>query len=187
MAPIKVDEITDVNSSEYIQLNRVHYTQQGVAKTWDVAKVHDSVAILLHEKDTDAFILVKQVRPAVYLKNGDGFTYELCAGIVDKDTSLAQIAKEEILEECGYDVPLESIERVTSFYTAVGFAGSVQTLYFAEVTESMRVSAGGGIDTELIEVITLPVNEAKAFIFDESKAKTPGVMFAFIWFLEHKV
>ena len=44
-----------------------------------------------------------------------GLTYELCAGIVDKDSSVEQIAKEEILEECGYDVPLGKIEKITSF------------------------------------------------------------------------
>ena len=44
-----------------------------------------------------------------------GITYELCSGIVDKDVSLAEIAKLEVLEECGYDVPVDSIEKVTSF------------------------------------------------------------------------
>ena len=44
-----------------------------------------------------------------------GITYELCAGIVDKNVSLAEIAKMEVLEECGYDVPIDSIEKVTSF------------------------------------------------------------------------
>lgn len=44
-----------------------------------------------------------------------GITYELCAGIVDKKTSLEEIARLEVLEECGYDVPSRSIEKVTSF------------------------------------------------------------------------
>jgi UDP-sugar diphosphatase len=30
-------------------------------------------------------------------------------------------------------------------------------------------------------VIELPVAEADAFIYDESIAKTPGLMFAFLW------
>lgn len=42
-----------------------------------------------------------------------GVTYEMCAGIVDKDCSVEQIAKEEVLEECGYDVPLDHIEKIT--------------------------------------------------------------------------
>ena len=42
-----------------------------------------------------------------------GVTYEMCAGIVDKDCSVEQIAKEEVLEECGYDVPLRHLEKIT--------------------------------------------------------------------------
>lgn len=40
---------------------------------------------------------------------------ELCAGIVDKDKSWIEIAREEVLEECGYDVPVERIEEVLTF------------------------------------------------------------------------
>jgi len=93
--------------------------------------------------------------------------------------------KEEIEEECGYDVALESIEKITSFHTSVGFAGSKQMLYYAQVDESMKVSEGGGVDSEMIEVVYLPLKEAKALIYDENIAKTPGLMFAFMWWFEH--
>ena len=148
--------------------------------------VHDSVSILIYHKAKDAFVLVKQFRPPVYLQNNDGFTYELCAGIVDKDTSLEQIAKEEIDEECGYIVELDKIERITSFYTAVGFAGAQQTLYYCEVDESDMAHEGGGIHVEDIEVVYLDVQDAKTFILDESKSKTPGLMYAMMWWFENK-
>ena len=44
-----------------------------------------------------------------------GMTLELCAGIVDKDKDVAEIAQGEILEETGYKVPKENIQKVTSF------------------------------------------------------------------------
>lgn len=44
-----------------------------------------------------------------------GMTIELCAGIVDKDQSLVETARDEVLEECGYDVPLSSFQKVTSY------------------------------------------------------------------------
>ena len=44
-----------------------------------------------------------------------GVTHELCAGIVDKEKPLVEIAQEEILEECGYKVELSKIERISSF------------------------------------------------------------------------
>ena len=42
-----------------------------------------------------------------------GVTYELCAGIIDKPLSPVEIAKEEVIEECGYKVKTENIRRVT--------------------------------------------------------------------------
>ncbi len=168
--------------SNFVTLQRICYTQDGIAKSWDIAQVHDSVAILLYHTQREAFVLVKQFRPPVYLKNKDGYTIELCAGIVDKDKSLVVIAKEEIDEECGYDVDLTDIKKITSFYTAVGFAGARQTLYYAEVDDTLKVHEGGGIESEDIEVIYLPTVEAKQFLYDEEKAKTPGLMFAFMWF-----
>lgn len=45
-----------------------------------------------------------------------GVTYELCAGLVDKpDLSLEEIARQEVLEECGYDVPACKLKRITSY------------------------------------------------------------------------
>lgn len=44
-----------------------------------------------------------------------GITMELCAGIVDKDLPIIEIAREEVLEECGYDVPIERIEEVMTY------------------------------------------------------------------------
>lgn len=45
-----------------------------------------------------------------------GVTYELCAGLVDKpNLSLEEIARQEVLEECGYDVPASKLKRITSY------------------------------------------------------------------------
>jgi len=173
-----------LDNPEYISTSLATFTQNGQKRDWEVVQAHDSVAVLLYHTQQDAFVLVKQFRPAVYLNNNDGMTVELCAGIVDKKLSLVHIAKEEIEEECGYAVPIEKIEKITSFHTSVGFAGSKQMLYYAEVDESMKVSEGGGVDDEQIEVIYLPLFEAKAFIYDENIAKTPGLMFAFMWWFD---
>jgi UDP-sugar diphosphatase len=184
---IKHFKLQPLENANFIATSLATYEQEGIKKSWEVVQAHDSVAILIYHKEKESFILVKQFRPAVYLNNDKGMTIELCAGIVDKDLTLAQIAQEEIEEECGYAVPLQSIERITSFHTSVGFAGSKQTLYFVEVNESMKVSEGGGVDHEQIEVVYLGVDQAKDLIYDENIAKTPGLMFAFMWWLENKM
>ena len=181
---IKHFKLEPLEDPQFISASLATYEQNGVAKDWEVVEAHDSVAILIYHREHETFLLVRQFRPAVYLNNGDGMTVELCAGLVDKELTLPQIAKEEIEEECGFDVPVEQIEKITTFHTSVGFAGSRQTLYYAVVDEGMRISAGGGIDDELIEVIELPVSEAETFIYDEAIAKTPGLMFAFLWYFD---
>jgi len=180
---IKEFKLSALKDGSFVDTALASYSQNGVRKSWEIVKAHDSVAILIYHRQRNSFILVKQFRPAVYIHNSDGMTLELCAGIVDKDMSLEQIAQEEIEEECGYKVALDTIEKVTSFYTSVGFAGSTQTLYYVEVDDSMKFSEGGGVEGELIEVVEIPTKEAKDFIFDESIAKTPGLMFAFLWWM----
>lgn len=44
-----------------------------------------------------------------------GVTLELCAGIVDKNKAMNEIAKEEVSEECGYDVPIENLHEVLTY------------------------------------------------------------------------
>ena len=173
-----------LEDAKFIKTSFATYIQNGKEKSWEIVEAHDSVAILIYHREKNAFILVQQFRPAVYLNNQDGMTIELCAGIVDKKLSLAEIAMEEIEEECGYRVSVECIEKIISFHTSVGFAGSKQMLYYVEVDESMKVSEGGGVDDEQIEVVTLPIAEAKALIYDERIAKTPGLMFAFMWWFD---
>jgi UDP-sugar diphosphatase len=177
-------KLTPLKEPRFLFTALAHYKQDGVEKTWEVVDASDSVAILIYHKEQDAFVLVKQFRPAVYLNNQKGVTIELCAGIVDKELSLVDIAKEEIEEECGYKVDAKTIQKITSFHTSVGFAGSKQTLYYVEIDESMKVGEGGGVDAEMIDVVYLPTKEAKDFIYDESIAKTPGLMFAFMWWFE---
>ena len=188
--PFKITrfETVPLEAPHYVRPVRILYTQNGRELSWEAVKSHDSVAILLYHTEKEAFLLVKQFRPPVHMNHPEHlFTYELCAGIVDKKAPLLQIAKEEIDEECGYDVPPEKIEKITSFFTNVGISGGRQHLYFAEIDESMRVHDGGGIHTEEIILEWVPLTEANAFVFDENRAKTPGLMFAFYWFMKHKI
>ncbi len=176
-----------LEDTKFVYPVKITYTQDGIEKSWEAVKSFDSVSVLLYHEKKDSFLLVKQFRPPVYLNDkSKAFTYELCAGIVDKNLKLEEIVKEEIDEECGYNVPLENIEKVTSFYTNVGVSGGCQTLYFALIDDSMKIHGGGGIDDEQIETIFIHFNEFKKFIYDETKAKTPGLMFSFYWFLDKK-
>ncbi|MCW8894707.1 MAG: NUDIX hydrolase [Sulfurimonas sp.] len=183
----QINSTEELKNPKFIKPILINYSEDGIKKKWEAVISYDSVAVLLYHTDKKAFILVKQLRATVLNKNKtNGMMYELCAGIVDKDASNAQIAKEEILEECGYDIPVESLEKISSFYTNVGISGTHQTLYFASCDDSMKVNDGGGLYDEEIEVISVPIEESREFMFDESYQKTTGVMMAFYWFFDTK-
>ena len=181
-------EISELKETKFIHPIKVTYLQNGKSKSWEAVKSHNSVAVLLYHTQKNAFLLVKQFRAPVYLNdNSKTFTYELCAGLVDKeDKSLEEIVQEEIDEECGYKVELNDILKITSFYTNVGISGGCQYLFFAKIDESMKIHNGGGINDEQIETFFLPIEDSDKFIFDESKAKTPGLMFSFYWFFKNR-
>jgi len=175
-----------LENPKFVKPLRINYTQNNKNKSWEAVKSHDSVSILLYHKTKNAFLVVKQFRPPVYVHHNEySFTYELCAGIIDKNISLAQIVQEEIDEECGYKVELDDISKISSFFTNVGVSGAKQHLYFATIDETMKVHEGGGINDEQIELEFIALEESKQFIFDENKAKTPGLIFAFYWFYEN--
>ncbi len=174
-----------LQNARFVKPIQLEYTQNGTNKVWEAVQSHDSVAVLLYHTQKEAFLVVKQFRPPVYMNDKNhSLTYELCAGIIDKEVSLKHIVKEEIDEECGYRIEVEAIDEITSFFTNVGVSGSKQFLFFAQIDETMKTHQGGGIHDEEIILEFVPLDEAKSFVFDTSKAKTPGLMFAFYWFFE---
>jgi len=169
-------------------------------KRWDMIGGHDSVSVVIYHKDRDAAVLVRQFRPPVWANaktDGDrdldldvGLTYELCAGLVDKDPSMSleEIAKEEIREECGFDVDASSLTRVTTYIHACGHIGTRETIFFTQVDDSMRVVGGGGgllDEGEAIEVLALPMHQLEAFATDPALPKSPAAIIGLLWLVQH--
>ncbi|KAK6998058.1 uridine diphosphate glucose pyrophosphatase [Biomphalaria glabrata] len=198
--------VTSCENSKFLKPKRIHYQQNGVNKIWDAMTVHDGVAILLFNTTRNVLIFVRQFRPAIYInsvkteiKDGIetvdtnlypgslGMTIELCAGIIDKNKPVPEIAKEEILEECGYEVPLENLRKITTCRNGVGTTGGLLHLYYAEVTDDMKVGAGGGLITEgeMISVVEMSVDEGRKLMFDETVNRVHGLIFAIYWFLDN--
>ena len=118
-----------------------------------------------------------------------GVTCELCAGIVDLKIPLIEIAKKEILEETGYDFPLENISKLFQNHE-VGFVGNRLTVFYAEVADEMNLSKSGGNVTEgeFIETMYLPLNEARDFVFNDDYVKPSSFVAAFCWyFMKHGI
>lgn len=199
--------------SKYVKPVRMTFTLNGRSRAWDCIKAHDSVASVIYNKTRNKLIYVKQFRPAVYLSSlttgltdlADfdpskvqvpansklGYTMELCAGLADKDGKTPQeVMQEEILEETGYNVPLESVRFISSFRGSTGLSGTLMNLFFTEVTDDQRSTQGGGVDDEAIEVLELDVDEARKAVYcrdeDAPYSRPPAMLFGTSWFLtEH--
>lgn len=178
--------IENCQDSRYIQIKRMTYTENGTQKQWDIVSSHDSVSILLYNTSSQTIVIVKQFRPAVFLRNNDGYMYELCAGLVDKaNKTIEQIAAEEVYEECGYKVDSARLQMIGEFYSSVGTSGSKQNVFYVEVSDIDKQSKGGGIDDEYIEVIEIPLHQIRDFLV--KKNITPSLAFAFMWFVSEKL
>ncbi|CRF46115.1 Uridine diphosphate glucose pyrophosphatase [Helicobacter heilmannii] len=186
-------QITDCPTSAYFKPKRILYEEDGINKSWDMVRVHDSVSILLYHIEKQSFVLVKQFRPPVFVsaciyggQSVDGYTYELCAGLVDKaHKSVAQIACEEVLEECGYAIVPEMLQKIGVFYSSTGISGSKQTMFFARISQNQHAHQGGGIDTEDIEIIYLPLDQVESFMSNDQLCKSVGVGYGLVWFQQH--
>jgi len=180
---VKDFRVKPLQNGHYLKAYLATYIINGEKRDWELVKTGNSVAILIYNKSNNTFVLVKQFRPAVYFNHNINYTYELCAGLLDKELSLEEIAAEEVLEETGFKVSPNELKKITAFFTSVGSSGSKQHLYFVEVDESKRVNLGGGVEgEEMIEVIEVPIKDADSIIYNEDIATTPGLMFAFEWF-----
>lgn len=193
--------------SKWFQQLQMHYIENGQQKHQDIMQIYDAVLIILYNVSRQRLIYVRQFRPAVLqseiLQNGRnipegcvdlqkyppsvGITLELCAGTVDKDKSLAEIAREEVLEECGYDVPVERLERIYTYRSGVGSYCSTHTMFYCEVCDEAKASAGGGIDGEVIQVVELTIPDAREMVSHVGTVNTgPGTLLGTQWFLSNK-
>ncbi|KAJ9589323.1 hypothetical protein L9F63_017482 [Diploptera punctata] len=198
-------EIKPLGKSNFITPLRMQYTQNGVKKIWDLIRIHNSVCIIIFNTTRKVLVFVKQFRPAVYFAGipdkdrqttidtvkyppEQGITIELCAGIVDKNVSLEEIARIEVLEECGYDVPVSKLERIISYRSGIGVCGDNQTLFYAEVTDNMKVGKGGGNleEGEYIETVEMTIPEAKKYLSKGVVLSPGGLLFGLLWFLQNK-
>uniref|UniRef100_A0A0N5AK28 Nudix hydrolase domain-containing protein n=1 Tax=Syphacia muris TaxID=451379 RepID=A0A0N5AK28_9BILA len=110
-----------------------------------------------------------------------GMTIELCAGLIDKpNLSDARHMVEEIEEECGYSVKEFDLQ-----FTGIGTSGALQSLYYAEIDESMKIGEGGGIDNEKIEKVFMSLNDAKEYLNKSEVMSAPGLLYGLSWFFDN--
>ena len=105
----------------------------------------DSVAALLFNSDTQKVILINQFRYPTYEK-GPGWLYEVVAGVIDANEQPEESVRREVREEIGYQI--RELTYIATFYVSPGGSSERIILFYGEVGNADRVSAGGGLASE---------------------------------------
>jgi len=164
-------EITETKllSDNWYVLNKVtfNYKKESEKTESHIREVYDrgnGAGILLYNTAKKTVILTRQFRLPTYLNgNKTGMMIEVCAGLLDKDNAEQAIIR-ETEEETGYR--LKKVQKVIETYMSPGSVTEILYLFVGEYDESMKVSAGGGLDAEQenIEVLEYTFDEAYAMI-----------------------
>lgn len=176
---------------EYFKVEKVdvefdqHYTDKPVeVQRFNLIRGY-AVAPLIYHRDKKAFIMVRQFRYST-ADAGHPWLVEIPAGLVEKDEDPLVAVKRETIEETGYKV--DKFEEFSRFFVAPGCTDEQIILYYAEVTEADRISAGGGVpdEHEDIKLIFMPVEDIQSAI-DQGKIMDAKAIIAFYWFLNNKL
>lgn len=131
-----------------------------VTQSREVYNRGDGAGILLYNKLKQTVILTKQFRMPTYMNgNKDGLLIEVTAGMLDLDNPIDCIIR-ETEEEVGYRI--KDVKKVYEAYASPGVMTEKMHFFIAEYTDSMKVSDGGGLESEHedIEVLEIPFIDA---------------------------
>ena len=160
---------TELLSNNYYILKKLTFDYKLRSGNW-VTQIRecydrgDGAGILLYNKQKGTVILTRQFRMPTFLNgNEKGLLVEICAGMLDKDNPEACIIR-ETEEEVGYK--LKEVKKVFEAYTSPGVMTEKMHFFIGEYTDAMKVSAGGGLESEHedIEVLELPFTNAVAML-----------------------
>jgi GDP-mannose pyrophosphatase NudK len=154
---------TEILSNNWYTLKKLTFDYQRKNGTWtqqnrEAYDRGNGATILLYNKETKTVILTRQFRLPTYINgNLDGMLIEACAGLLDQDNAEAAIRR-ETEEETGFI--LKDVKKIFEAYMSPGSVTEIVYFFIAEYSRDMQTSAGGGVDSEDIEVLELPFEKA---------------------------
>lgn len=158
---------TEVLSDNWYVLRKITFDylkRNGVTESQS-REVYDrgnGATVLLYNKERRTVILVNQFRLPTFVNgNTTGMLIEACAGLLDNDNA-EDCIRREAEEETGYQI--KSIKKITEAYMSPGSVTELLHFFIAEYSAAMKVSEGGGIEQEDIEVMELDFDEALAMV-----------------------
>ena len=154
---------TEVLSDNWYVLRKVTFRLRKRDGSWEVQsrEAYDrgnGATILLYDCARRTVVLTQQFRLPTYVNgNASGMLIEACAGLLDADDPETCIVR-EAFEETGYEI--RNPRKVMQAYMSPGSVTEILHFFVAEYSRTERVSAGGGVEEEDIEVMELSFDDA---------------------------
>lgn len=128
-------------------------------------EVHDhgnGAGVLAYDPAARTAVLVRQLRAAALVADGDGVTVEAIAGLVDAGEDPAETVRREAMEEAG--LTLGALAFVGAPYSSPGALTERVWLFLGEIDVAAPRAPGGGLEGEHeeIEVLEIPLDTLAA-------------------------
>ncbi|GAB6021103.1 hypothetical protein CHUAL_003736 [Chamberlinius hualienensis] len=193
-------EISKCDASSGIKVHRLCYKQNGIAKMWDTVSSTKTISILVFNITKKVFVFVRQFNPITYynalpkeakmVNKVDVNQYPVCQGwsldvitrLVDKNMPLTDLAKEELLEKYGYDVPVSAFHKVISYKRGV-----THSTFYVEVSDELKINFKEDdlAKNDLMETAEMHLQELRSYINESEITSSSVFLFLAYWFLEN--
>ncbi len=157
----------EILSNNWYTLKKITFDYQKKNGTWhnQSREAYDrgnGAVILLYNKTQKTVILTRQFRLPTFINgNPDGMLIEACAGLLDKDHAEVAI-KRETEEETGYKI--KEVIKIFEAYMSPGSVTEILYFFVAEYSSNEKITDGGGIEDEDIDVLEIPFDKALSMI-----------------------
>ena len=158
---------TEVLSDNWYVLRKVTFRLQKRDGSWETQsrEAYDrgnGATILPYNLARRTVILTRQFRLPTFVNgNESGMLIETCAGLLDKENPSECITR-ELREETGFAI--QNVQKVMEAYMSPGSVTEIVYFFVCEYTHAHKVTAGGGVEEEDIEVMELNIDDASAKI-----------------------
>jgi GDP-mannose pyrophosphatase NudK len=156
----------EILANNWYTLRKITFDYQNKNGNWEtqIREAYDrgnGATILLYNKSNKNIILTRQFRMPTYLNgNETGMMIEACAGLLDKDNA-EDCIKRETEEETGYQV--SDVRKIFEVYMSPGSVTEIVHFFVGEYTNDMKISDGGGIDSEQENIEVIEISFEKAY------------------------
>jgi len=152
----------------------------------EVIECSDAVFVLVYAPELDSFVLCQEFRAGVFCHadSDDPFIIDSVAGMIDRDSSPAEIARAEVYEETG--LTPGKLQLIAIVYSSPGRMTEKVHVYYTEVSGKPQ---GGihGLAGEHEEIATHIIKRQDVYkMMDDFKILDAMTLLALNWFRAKK-